>query len=178
MFPDDRIMFISRKWLLIALLALGIVVSSIPAFAEEKEPTLEERMDNAVAGHTTTASQDSNIEHRYSSSNIKSATQNKVIVNKSISKLNKYILFFIALIVVIIILVNLFSISSNARHCSYCKYTGHMRLINVESSTNEKLILFMTKIFPLLLYFYAEQGRFLCPRCHRSSANTAIRSML
>jgi hypothetical protein len=180
MLSSNRNRFGVNKWVLIVLMAIGIVVSSLPSHAEEKEPTLEERIDSTLAGHSANSLKNTDTNQRYSSANNKGTAQDNILKKASTTKAKKkkYILLSIASAILLIILVNLLSLSSNSRYCTYCSYTGPMKLVALESSSHENIILFIVRVLPILNYFYTKQGRYLCPRCKHTSYNQSLKSML
>jgi hypothetical protein len=181
MFSHNRNKFSVINWVLIFLIAIGIVASSLPSHAVEKEPTLEERIYSSLAEHSANSLKNTNTDQRYSSSNIKGTAQDNILIKKaSTTKANKknYIIFSITLAILLITLVNIYSVSGNSRYCTYCSYTGNMKLVALKSSSYENIILFIVRIFPVLQYLYSKRGRHICPRCKRTSYNQSLKSML
>jgi hypothetical protein len=179
MFSSNRKRFDVNKWLFIFLMAIGIVASSLPSHAEEKEPTLEERIDSTLAGNTANSLKNTNTTQRYTSTNIKGTAQDNILKKASTTKAKKekYILLSIVMTILLIIVANLLSLSSNSRYCTYCSYTGPMKLVALESSSHKNIILFIVRVLPILKYFYTKQGRYLCPRCKHTSYNQSLKSM-
>ena len=77
------------------------------------------------------------------------------------------------------VFLNLLSLGNNSRMCSNCGYSGGMKgvLLSGKKFLNSAVILLVT-LFPILLYYYAEKGKFACPRCGRTSANVTVKSRL
>ena len=88
---------------------------------------------------------------------------------------------FIACVVLFIVFVmsNLIASTHNDRICSRCGYIGSMKVKTVsDKPVINSILKLLIAVFPVLLYYYSERGRFICPVCNRTSTNMSLRSKL
>ncbi len=94
-------------------------------------------------------------------------------------KTKRIIIGVLLISLLIFTFANLASISNNSRICTNCGYTGSMKAV-ILSKTKlvNSVLVFLVGLFPVLLFYYAEKGRFFCPRCGRTSANVTVKSRI
>ena len=97
---------------------------------------------------------------------------------KSKPKTNKIVY---SIIVVVLVTLIIFSVNSaryySTRICSYCSFNGKMTPITLsKNKIYNKFLLISVMIIPEILYFYSKEGRFKCPKCHRTHTHISIKS--
>jgi len=103
----------------------------------------------------------------------------KMVVPNGKPKTKRIVIASVLIFMLFFVFLNLLSLGNNSRMCSNCGYSGGMK--GVLLSGNKLLnsaVIFLVTIFPILLYYYAEKGKFVCPRCGRTSANVTVKSRL
>jgi hypothetical protein len=168
----------SLNWLLIVLIVVGVSVSIVPSQAEDKATELQEPVVT-ISKHLESAPSPIGdaVSRQYTTSKKSSTYQSKLKENARITsktKTKNYILLSVFTAGILFMLINIISLSSNSRYCSNCGYAGHMKLVAVANTSHGQIIVFLVKLLPVLLYYYSKRGRFCCPRCQRTSTNTAI----
>ena len=98
---------------------------------------------------------------------------------KTQPKTKRIIIGAIMITILAFIIINIVSASNNLRICSKCGYTGTMKAVTLsDKPLINSLLVALVTVFPVLLYYYSERGRFLCPICRRTSTNVSMRSKL
>ena len=98
---------------------------------------------------------------------------------KTQPKTKRIIIGAIMITILAFIIINIVSASNNLRICSKCGYTGTMKAVTLtDKPLVNSLLVALVTVFPVLLYYYSERGRFLCPICRRTSTNVSMRSKL
>jgi len=165
--------------ILMALLVTGVLVTTIATHAEEysrvKPGTVSASQSDATVGARDP------VKRNYTSAARNFSTQNEqaVAFGKTKPKTKRIIFGACLIALMVFVFVNIMAVSANARICSTCGYTGSMKAVTLsEKPLVNSLLIFLVTLFPVLLYYYSERGRFLCPHCRRTSKNVSIRSKL
>ncbi len=111
------------------------------------------------------------------SSNFSTQNEQAVVTAKAKPKTAKVIF---ALICAALLSVLIFSLTSasyySTRFCSVCSYSGEMSPVTLSKKPFfNKILLLVVKVVPEVLYFYAEKGRFKCPKCHRVNTHISLK---
>ena len=102
---------------------------------------------------------------------------NSVSSGKTSPGINIYIIAiiagaFLSLIIYSLTLGTYYSI----RICSTCEYKGKMEPITLSTvPVLNWIIKLSVKVFPEILYFYQEKGKFECPKCYHTKTNFSIK---
>jgi hypothetical protein len=87
----------------------------------------------------------------------------------------KFVFLACVVLFVVFVMSNLIASTHNDRICSRCGYIGSMKVLSVSGNPFVNSILkLLIAVFPVLLYYYSERGRFICPVCNRTNANMYI----
>jgi hypothetical protein len=173
------------RLLVTVILVTGALVANGTTHAEYKEFTQREQRGKINASREDTVVDTTEVVKKkytsatnliYTSASIL-ATHNKQAVAsvKTKPKKKKIILAVVLISMIAITFINLISSSDNARFCTNCHYSGGMKAVSLsENQYLNSLLIFLVKVFPVLLYYYSERARFTCPRCHEISMNVSI----
>ena len=114
-----------------------------------------------------------------STRNFAAGNESNSVSEKGKPKPGKLKLGIVLISLLLFTFINILSLSNNARICNNCGYTGSMKavLLSHTGSLNTILV-FLVGLFPVLLFYYAEKGRFFCPKCSRTSANVTVKSKI
>ena len=108
-----------------------------------------------------------------------SSNEKQVEALKAKPKTKRIILGAVLIAIVAMFAVNLISFGSNARFCTNCGYSGSMKAVTLTAGPFlDAVVKLLVSLFPVLLYYYAERGRFICPKCGRTSANVTVKRRL
>jgi hypothetical protein len=159
------------------LMVTGVLVTTITTHAEEYSRGMPGAV-SASRSDATVGVRDP-VKRNYTSAGRNFAAQNERAASKVNNKpKTKRIIFGVCLFVLLVfVFINIIAVSANARICRNCDYTGSMNAVTLSRKPSvNSLLIFLVKFFPVLLYYYGERGRFMCPLCRRTSTNFSIRS--
>ena len=152
------------------------------AHAEEQQPVSPSGFGNISSRQNDPAVIAAGLaQEHYSSDPIKEALQvdqaqtppKKKISAKKIALLACVVLF------VVFVMFNFIATFHNNRICSECGYIGSMKAKSLSDKPFlDSLLKLLIALFPVLLYYYSERGRFICPVCYRTSTNMSLRRKL
>jgi len=174
----SRISLSSRN-ILMVLLVTGVLVTTITTHAEDYshgKPGTE-----SLPGSDAAVGAKNAVKRNYTTAGRNFAVQDEraASLGKSKPKTNRIIFGACLIALMVFVFINIMAVSANARICSTCGYTGSMKAVTLsEKPLVNSLLIFLVTFFPVLLYYYSERGRFLCPHCRRTSKNVSIRSKL
>jgi hypothetical protein len=105
--------------------------------------------------------------------------EKKAVSAKEKSKGKRITIGSVLISMLVFVCLNLLSLSTNGRICTNCGYSGGMRgvILSKKAFLNSILVV-LVRFLPIFLYYFAERGRFVCPRCGRTTANMTVKSRL
>ena len=160
------------------LFSVGIVLFAIPVNAEQdKDPSAVLTNISTIREASTQADAERNAS-QYAPSDVKAADGAEKSAGMKKGKLSRKKIIALSFFAVVFafVVVNIMSVGHNARVCTRCGYIGHMKAVTLaETSFLNSLLKTMVTVFPVLLNYFAERGRFVCPVCRRTSTNVTMR---
>lgn len=105
------------------------------------------------------------------------AQQNNNVTTKNKTR-NSPILMIVAILFVVFLICSItFANYYSTRVCTSCGHIGKMRALRVSHQpVANTFLLAIIKMVPQILYFYADSGKFECPKCYKSDSNVSLRS--
>lgn len=166
--------------LIAVLMVTGVRVAIGTTHAEDKEFNQRTQLGNMSASRRNIdAGARDKVENQHTTAARNFAARNEQAVGseKARPKTKRIIIGTVFIFLMTLTIINLISISYNGRICTTCGYTGSMKAITLSKKPSvNSLLIFLVKVVPALLYYYAGRGRFRCPRCNRTSTNVPIRA--
>ena len=166
--------------ILVVLLLAGTSVAGVTGATAEKiapsaNKSVQERATSLHRGEAT-GSVNTHVDLR--SGNFSTQNERAVAAVKAKPKTKK---IFYGLLCVVLFSVFIFSMNSaryySIRICSFCSYNGEMTPVTLSRKKSyNRMLLFVVKIVPEILYFYSKKGRFQCPKCNRVHNHISIKS--
>ncbi len=164
--------------LICLLVATGATVASGAQNGLREDLANKVRISNVTTAHVDTAAGHKG-NHQITARDFATSNELRAAKAKAKPKTNNIILGVILTSFFILVFVNMLALSNNSRLCNNCGFTGSMRpFVLSEKKLFNSVLVPLVRFFPLLLYIYAEKGRFMCPRCFRTAANVTVKSKL
>lgn len=157
-------------WAGVAALVLALDVQAITIGDEG----VNERTRKVVAVESAAGGGERTVTRDFATAN-----EEKTLAAKSRPKTKRVLIVAVLAGIMAFVLANIFSLTHHARFCSTCGYSGSMKAVALtEKQGLNSILVLLVGLLPLLLFYFAERGRFVCPRCSRSSTNVTVKSRL
>jgi hypothetical protein len=160
------------------LLVIGIGVASVTTMrlAHAEKDIVVNQQNISGAHNAIDVGKSITLQNNNKASSFAEYNELKTKNIKEKSKTNRIILLLVISSVIVFIYFNIKVNGDNARHCTYCGYCGTMKAKKLcDNPELDDIVKGLTRVLPVFLYFFSAKGRFICPKCQRSSMNKSIK---
>ena len=172
---------------LLILFLTAVPVMGVAATTDTDRPERSDLAQSARMANLSASLHDAALGVRIKSEGNRPATvkdlasgnDSKAVLEREKSKAKKIKLGVVLISLLLFTFINILSVSNNSRICNNCGYTGSMKAVLLSPTRFlNSILVFLVGLFPVLLFYYAEKGRFFCPHCSRTSANVTVKSKI